>query len=581
MRVPHAVLSLALLTACAGAGSGGGGASAPRAVDAPSGRSAPAGGAAASSESHATQVAADVLAAGGNAVDAAIALHFALAVTYPYAGNLGGGGFLVYHAADGGDWFLDFRETAPAAAGPDFYRGADGSVDAEASRLGWKAVGVPGAVPGMWEAHRRWGSLPWRDLVLPAARLAEEGFRLTPGECVRLERAREDLARDPRAAAVFLVDGAVPEPGSLLRQPTLAGTLRRIAEEGEAPLRDGPLVEALIAASDAGGGALTAADFRDYRPVLRPLYRIAWRGLEVLAPGAPSSGGVFLGQMLPVLEERPLAEWGFDDPRTVQFLGEASAAAFRDRNAWLGDPAGFDFDVRGLLDPGYLAARAAALSERRFTAPDASLPAPPVEHGETTHFSVMDGAGGAVSCTTTLNGLYGAKVMAPGGFLMNNEMDDFAAAPGEPNQFGLVQGKYNAVRAGRRPLSSMAPVLVLRDGQVDAVIGSPGGPTILSSVLQVLLNRYLFEMAPRAAVAAPRLHRQDLPPDLQYEPRRLDGATRAALEGLGQPLRERTPIGDVNAVFRTPRGLHAVADPRHEGLGVVVGLVAAQAPVRR
>ena len=426
----------------------------------------------------------------------------------------------------------------------------------------------------MWEAHRRWGSLPWRDLVSPAARLAAQGFVLSAGEVERLARAQEVLMRDPLAAATFYPQGRVPEVGAVLRQPQLAVTLRQIAEQGEAPLRGGPLVEALVAASTAGGGVLRVEDFRDYTPLLRPVQRIAWQDLEVLAPGAPSSGGLFLGQMLPVLAERPLASWGFDDPRTVQFLGEASAAAFRDRNRWLGDPAGFDFDATALLEAGYLARRAAALSERRYTPPDAPLPMPTVEHGETTHFSVVDSYGGAVSCTTTLNGLYGAKVMAPAGFLMNNEMDDFAAAPGEPNQYGLVQGAYNAVRAGRRPLSSMAPIIVLRRGAVDAVIGSPGGPTILSSVLQVLLNRYLFGMTPQEAVAAPRLHRQDQPPDLECEPGRLTAAARAALQALGQPLGERAVIGDVNAVFRVGFGWQAVADPRHEGRGSVVAVPA-------
>lgn len=554
--------SLILLTASCG--------SAANSVDSVAEVGAVHGGAAASSEKHATRVAASILEQGGNAVDAAIALHFALAVTYPYAGNLGGGGFFVYRAPDGDAYFLDFRETAPAEAHPDFYREADGSLHPTDSHSGWKAVGVPGAVPGMWDAHQRWGRLPWDQLVLPAVALARDGFRLSEGECNRFARAAEQLQQDAYAAAVFFPGGVTPTAGTVLRQPVLADTLERIAREGEAPLRSGDLVDAIVVASTAGGGALSAADFRDYRPVLRPLHHFRFDDVEVLVPSAPSSGGLFIGQMLGVIDARPLAEWGSDDPRTIQFLGEASAAAFRDRNRWLGDPAGFDFDVRALFDSGYLAERAAAISERRYTAPDAALPEPQLEHGETTHFSVVDAAGGAVSCTTTLNGLYGAKVMAPGGFLMNNEMDDFAVAPGEANQYGLVQSDYNAVRAGRRPLSSMSPILVVRDGQVDAVIGSPGGPTILSSVLQVFLNRYHFGMAPEAAVAALRFHRQDRPPELQYEPGRLSQKARAALEAIGQPLRERAVIGDVNALFRSDDGWEAVADPRHQGLGVVL-----------
>jgi len=544
---------------------------------------APQQGAVASSQADATAVGLAILEQGGNAVDAAIAVHFALAVTYPYAGNLGGGGFFLVHLADGRDLFLDFRETAPAAATPELYLRADGSLDAVAARQGWKAAGVPGAVPGMWMAHQQWGSLPWSQLVEPARRLAAEGFRLDAHEARRLALAADVLARDPLARQLFLqADGTARSVGSLIRQPQLAGTLERIAEEGEAPLRRGPLVDDLLAASRAGGGILAAEDFQDYRPQLRPVTRIPWRGLTLLAASPPSSGGIFLTQALDSLRGAPLTLWGWEDPRSIQLLGEATARAFHDRNRWLGDPDSMEISAASLLTPEYLRQRRRQMSPRVYTSPArlGAASAPAKESLQTTHFSVLDAAGNAVSCTTTLNGLFGAKVMAPGGFFLNNEMDDFAALPGQANQYGLVQSAANAVRAGRRPLSSMCPVIVLdAAGEVDAVLGSPGGPTILTTVLQVLLNRYCFGMSPVHAVAAPRFHRQDRPPQIQTESGRLSAANRSILKGLGQPIRERPVIGDVNAIFRLRSGdYQALADPRSHGAAAVLAPTPMQGP---
>ena len=528
-------------------------------------------GAVASSQEDATEVGLAILQAGGNAVDAAVAVHFALAVTYPYAGNLGGGGFFLLREAGGQSWFLDFREVAPAAATADMYLDAHGQPIASASRLGWKAVGVPGAVPGMWEAHRRWGRLPWKELIQPSIALAQDGFLLDEAEAGRILRYGAPMREDPLAATLFFdEEGAPLQAGAILRQPELARTLRRIAEEGVEALRSGPIVEELVARSASGGGVLRAEDFRDYAPALRPVMSFEWRGHEVLAASPPSSGGVFLQQVLGSLEGLPLRLWGFDDARTVHLLAEATAAAFRDRNRWLGDPAGRDFDLQQLLDPDYLDARRRAFSWGRVTRPDREMPQPFPESAETTHFSVVDGSGAAVSCTTTLNGAFGAKVMAPGGFLMNNEMDDFAARPGHANQFGLVQGSYNAIEPGRRPLSSMSPVIVVKQGAVDAVLGSPGGPTILTSVLQVLMNRYQFHMTPQSSVRAARFHRQDQPPVMRFEARRLDGASREDLVGRGHSLLRVRALGDVNAIFRWRGQWEAVADPRHSGAAGVV-----------
>lgn len=525
-------------------------------------------GAVATSEEQASDAAAGVLARGGNAVDAAIAAHFALAVTYPVAGHVGGGGFLLYRAPGGEAWFLDFRETAPAAATRDLYLDADGAVDRDSATIGWRAVGVPGAVPGMAEAHRRWGSLPWAELLAPAIALARDGFVVDEELSADLEDEAEALLRDPLARATFYgAAGAPLPPGAVCRQPALADTLARIAAEGEGALRAGPIVDGILAASRAGGGILAARDFRDYRPSLRPVLRFAWRGTEVLAAPPPSSGGIFLQQTLTVLDAFPLARWGRQDPRSQLLIGDAAAHAFADRNRWLGDPAGFDFDPAGLVAPERLRARRARLAPGRCTPADglgARAEARP-ESPQTTHFSVADALGGAVSCTTTLNAAFGARVMAPGGFLMNDEMDDFAAAPGAANQFGLVQGAYNAIVPGRRPLSSMSPVIVVRDGEVDAVLGSPGGPTILSTVMHVLLNRYVFGLGPEESVAAPRAHRQDRPETLRLEPGLLSPAARVQLRRCGQEWSERAAIGDVNAIFRDGDSWRAVADPRASG----------------
>ncbi len=524
-------------------------------------------GAVASSEEQASAAAAGVLAAGGNAVDAAVALYFALAVSYPVAGNLGGGGFFLYRAPDGQAYFLDFRETAPAAARADLFRQADGSVDRAAATQGWRAVAVPGAVPGMAAAHARWGSRPWAELIAPAQALARDGFLVDASEAEDLAAHARLLLADPLARETFFrADGTPLRAGDRCVQPRLAATLQRIAEEGAAALRAGPLVDGMLAASAAGGGILAAADFAAYEPVLRPVHQFAWRGMQVLCASPPSSGGLFLHQTLAVLDAWPLAAWGRQDPRSVLLIAEASAAAFADRNRFLGDPAGMSASLASLTSPARLAARRAGLQPDRYTPPRTA--AAPRESQQTTHFSTVDAAGGAVACTTTLNGAYGAKVMSPGGFLMNNEMDDFAAAPGAANQFGLVQGSVNAIVPGRRPLSSMCPTIIVADGRVDAVLGSPGGPTILSCVLHVLLNHYVFGMDPRAAVGAPRAHRQDLPPTLSCETGYLTPAAAARLRELGQPLAESDGLGDVNAIFRFGDAWEPVSDPRASGSGL-------------
>lgn len=529
-------------------------------------------GAVSSCESHATAAGIEVLEQGGNAVDAAVAVGFALAVTFPGAGNLGGGGFFLYRSAHGEALFLDFREVAPASAFRDMYRDPAGKVDRAASRVGWKAVGVPGSVPGLLWMHERFGRLSRQQVLRPAIRLAAYGFHLSDFESRRLRRVRDYLRLDPLAQRVFLdaEQGAVPA-GAWIQQPRLAGTLTLIASQGVRAFQEGPLVEELVRLCSKRGGILTAEDFKNYEPLMRPVHHFDWAGYQVLAASPPSSGGLFLQQVLYFLGGFPLREWGFQDPRTVQTIGEAAARAFSDRNRWLGDPEGFDFNYLDLVTPEYLERKRKEIDPLRFTPAKNLNPADIKESSETTHYSVVDSEGAACAVTTTLNGSYGSKVMAPGGFFMNNEMDDFATAPNTPNQFGLVQGAYNAIHPGRRPLSSMSPIIILREDRVEAVLGSPGGPRILTSVLQVLLNRFIFGMSPQQAVFAPRFHRQDLPESMEYEPERFSEIMLEALQALGQPLKERaTYVGNVNAIFRVGDTWQAVADFRREGSGMTV-----------
>ncbi|MDP6849378.1 MAG: gamma-glutamyltransferase [Planctomycetota bacterium] len=509
-------------------------------------------GAVATAEIHATQASDAILKEeGGNAIDAAITASFALAVTYPTAGNIGGGGFMLYREPEGLAWFLDFREVAPAAGHPEMYLDENGELIEESSTLGWKAVGVPGSVFGMWEAHKLWGSLPWESLLEPAIELAASGFPISEAEHRRLTRLAKTLGKDPYAFRSFYnKDGSAKDEGSLLIQPELAVTLRRIAKQGVSAFRKGPIVKGIVETSQKGGGVLAEEDFIQYRPEFRPVQKVRWRDLTILAATAPSSSGLFLSQTLGMLSDFPLASWGWEDPRTVQVLGEVEARAFAIRNRWMGDPIGCDFGVAALSHPTFIKSLGSGISPNRFTRPRSTNYPAPWESKETTHYSIVDSRGAAVSVTTTLNSGYGAKVMAPGGFLMNNEMDDFATRPGYANQFGLIQGKYNQVIPGRRPLSSMSPIIVVRDGQVDSVIGSPGGPTILTTVLQVFLNRYVFRMTPKQSVAAPRFHRQDLPATLKYEAGRLTSKVISRLRSLGQPLKKIRKLGNVDAVFR-------------------------------
>jgi gamma-glutamyltranspeptidase/glutathione hydrolase len=499
----------------------------------------------------ASQVGVDVLRRGGNAVDAAVAVGYALAVVYPVAGNLGGGGFMTIRLADGRSTFLDFRETAPLAATERMYLDELGAPRAGASTLGHLAVGVPGSVAGLEHARERYGTLDRQTLLAPAISLAERGFVLTEGDVALFRLAAEELARDQPAAAVFLADGHPLPAGARLAQPDLAATLRRIARDGADGFYRGPVADEIVGASRRGGGILTLEDLAGYR--VRELSPIVcdYRGYRLVSAPPPSSGGLTLCLTLNILEAFPLAAWGRDSADYVHTLAEALRRAFVDRNTRLGDPGFVANPLPELLDEAYAAALRARIDAGRATASIALMPPAIWREGEqTTHYSIVDAVGSAVSVTTTLNGAFGAKVVAGAtGVLLNNEMDDFTVKPGVPNLFGLVQGRANAIAPGKRPLSSMTPTIVTQGDRLVMVIGSPGGPRIITTVLQVILNVIDHGMGIGDAIAAPRLHHQWLPDTLFVEPGRLPEATRTVLEGRGHTVTEGRSWGHAAGIL--------------------------------
>ncbi len=516
---------------------------------------------------YASEVGVRVLAQGGNAIDAAVAVGYALAVVDPCCGNIGGGGFMTIHLKDGRDTFINFRETAPRAATAAMYLDAAGKPIDELSRRGYLAAGVSGTVMGLERAAAEYGRLARRALLAPAIALARNGYVLGRADADILDSRR--LARDPVAAKIFLrPDGSPFEPGDRLVQTDLATTLEAIAQHGPDAFYRGPIAAAVAMASTANGGILTAEDFAGYTVAEEPPLTCTYRGYRILSAPPPSSGGTTICEILNILEGYDLKALGFRSAQSVRLLVEAMRHAYRDRNTHLGDPAFVHNPLDRLLSKDYAAGIRTAIDAQKALTP-AALPVR--EKAETTHYSVVDGEGNAVAVTYTINGGFGAAVIAPGtGFFLNNEMDDFTIKPGMPNLYGLVQGEANAIMPGKRPLSSMSPTLVEKDGRVFLVLGSPGGSRIITTVLETILNIVDYGMSPQEAVEAPRLHHQSLPDEVAYERSGLMPDAITTLTKMGYKLVEHGPWGALELVAIANGRFYGASDPRRPA-GAAVG----------
>ncbi len=515
----------------------------------------------------ASEVGRDVLRAGGNAVDAAVAVGFALAVVHPEAGNIGGGGFMIFRLADGTVASLDYREAAPGRATHDMFLDRQREPTALSDK-GHLAAGVPGAVAGLVEAHRRFGRLPFSDVIGAAIRLARDGFIVDEYRSRSIDDHRAWLYAFPASRRYFLPDGGqAPAPGSQFVQHDLGRTLEAIRVRGADGFYRGWVADSIVAEMERGGGLISLADLAGYRALWREPVRISYRGYTVLSMPPASSGGITLGLILNIMEGYgPLPRFG--SPALLHREAEAMRRAFTDRNTYLGDP-GFVSMPLALLE-----SKAYADSLRRAIDVNRATPTPPFnpslrDGGSTTHYSVVDAEGNAVSCTTTLNDSYGSAVSVSGaGFLLNDEMDDFTTAPGRPNGYGLIQGEANAIQPGKRMLSAMTPSIVLDpSGALFLVVGTPGGPTIITQVYHVLSNVIDHGMSLPDAVAAPRMHHQALPDSMRVERNGFLPTALAALEALGHRIATRGRWGDVEAIIRTPDGWQGVSDPRLGGGG--------------
>lgn len=503
-----------------------------------------------SAQALASRAGIEMLEQGGNAVDAAVAVGYALAVVYPAAGNLGGGGFMLLRLADGRTTFLDFREKAPLNATPTMFLDEQGNVVKGRSTASWLAVAVPGTAAGLEAARLRFGKLSRAAVLAPAIRLAREGFVLNPGDVALLSQADADLQRDAAASAIFLPQGRPLQPGDRLVQPDLARTLELLAAQGPDAFYRGPIGDAIVTASEAGGGILQKRDLESYRVRELPPVACSYRGYQIHSAPPPSSGGVVLCEILNILEGYDLRQMGFHSAAEVHVLVEAMRHAFFDRNG-LGDPDFVQNPITRLLDKGYASKIRLRIDRERAT-PSAALghDFPPHEGSNTTHYSVMDRDGNAVAVTYTLNSWFGARRVATGtGILLNNEMDDFTSKPGAPNMFGLVQGEANAIAPGKTPLSSMSPTVVSRGGKPVMVIGSPGGPRIITVVLEAIINLIDHGMTVSEAMDAPRIHHQWLPDTVYIERFALSPDTRSLLESWGHRFTESAAWGVAEGII--------------------------------
>lgn len=527
------------------------------------------GGAVAAPDQYGAKVAAEVLKKGGNAVDAAVATAFTLAVTYPEAGNIGGGGFMTLYV-DGKPYFLDYREIAPKAATKTMYLNEKGEVIENLSLVGAKAAGVPGTVMGLWEAHKRFGKLKWSELVTPAIGYAQSGFKVA------------DQQYQYRQDAIALFNGktnfgdyfGTMKPGEVFKQPELARTLERIADKGPDDFYKGETAKLLIAQMKQDGGLITSDDLVDYKAKWREPMRIDWQGNTLYTAPLPSSGGIALAQLIGIKEQRAADFKGVElnSAKYIHLLSEIEKRVFADRADYLGDPQFSKVPVAQLTDPKYIAKRAREVNPNAISATEKVRPG--LEPHQTTHFSIVDKDGNAVSNTYTLNWDFGSGVVVKGaGFLLNDEMDDFSSKPGVANAFGVVGSDANAIEPGKRMLSSMSPSIVTRDGHVSLVLGTPGGSRIFTSIFQVLNNVYDFHLPLEKAVAAQRVHHQLLPKDTiyydAYAP--LTGKVADELKAMGYTLEDQGwNMGDIQAIRVNGKALETASDPRGRGVGMVV-----------
>jgi gamma-glutamyltranspeptidase / glutathione hydrolase len=515
-------------------------------------------------ESIATDVGVSVLQKGGNAVDAAVAVGFALAVTYPFAGNLGGGGYMIVRLADGRSTFIDFRERAPEKASHDMYLDATGN-PTRGSIEGWRSPGVPGSVRGFEMALSKYGKRKWSENMAPAIELASKGFPISYALAESLKGSRS-LATSPESKRIFQRDGAFFDVGDTLAQPELARTLQRIAANGANEFYEGETAKRFAEEMAKHGGIISTSDLKNYKAIERTPLQGQYKNYTIITAPPSSSGGIALLEMLGILDGTGYEKGGSGSASAIHWEAEAMRRAYADRNEYVGDPDFVKVPIAGLLDPAYLAKLRASIDPERATPSDAVRPGRPAgtERMETTHYTVIDAEGNAVAVTYTLNGGYGNGITVPGlGFLLNNEMDDFASKPGTPNMFGLVQGEANAIQPGKRPLSSMTPTIVLKDGQLFMTAGAPGGSRISTAVMQVILNVIDFGMNVQDAVDAPRVHHQWLPDKLSLE-RGISPDTVALLTSRGYDV-DYAPgvvLAQVAAIVRDGGWLQGGSDGR-------------------
>jgi gamma-glutamyltranspeptidase/glutathione hydrolase len=527
-------------------------------------------------EAVAAEVGLQVLKDGGNAVDAGVAVALALAVTLPRAGNLGGGGFMMVHDAETGETrAIDYREMAPASATRDMYLDADGNADSTLSRFHGLAVGVPGTVAGMQLALETYGTMTLEQAAAPAIRLAEDGILVTADLADSLKALEKRMKTWPATAAIFYKeDGSFYEPGDVLKQPDLAATLKKIATEGPDGFYRGEVAEKIAASVQEAGGSMTVEDLANYRAVIRAPVTGTYRGHEIVSMPPPSSGGTHIIQILNVMEGYPIGFLGHNSSDTIHLMAEAMKRAYADRSEYLGDPDFVDVPVKALTSKDYAAKIRDGISLNRAT-PSATIKPgklAPYESDQTTHFSIVDKDGNAVSNTYTLNFSYGSGMTAAGtGVLLNNEMDDFSAKPGVPNAYGLIGGEANAVEPGKRPLSSMSPTIVLKDSKPFLVTGSPGGSRIITTTLQVISNMIDHGMNVAEATHAARIHHQWLPDEIRVEDGGLSRDTVAALEAKGHTIAVKSVMGSTQSIHvDTDKGLLlGASDPRRTGSATV------------